>query len=275
MLFTTTETLDETLIRLLVSKERTAKDILATLEKEGQRYTIQALYVVLRRLIHSEVLIKHGPLYSLNEEWRAKIMSKLGSRNTHELGEGESVAYILSSLVHHDLQWKNVVLPLHEELPHHPIFFYNYHYIWMHIGESRMRSEVEYYQSFTHAKRHAFSLVGSKSVHDIAVKKRLQSEYVQWSLGAQYFKKTDYLAVLGDYIIITRLSSDLIKKIDMCYEKSETLELLQKNLQKLGIEKKRIKLIVERNHHKAQKLRKKMSRDFFVPKELVEEFGLY
>jgi len=275
MLFTKKETLEDRVARYLVPKEQTVKDLLKLLEKESGDYTIQALYVVLRNLVATEVVVKRGTFYFLNEEWRSRVASQLGKRGVVELSEGESITYMLSSLVHHDLQWKNIVLPLHEVHPKDPIFFYSYHYVWIHLSESRKQSELNYYQSFIENKSYAFSLIGSKNHHDIEVKKRLQNEFVQWAVGTEHFSKTDYITVFGDYIIITRLTKKLANEIEECYKQSSNAQLLEEKLKKIGIEKKRIRLTVVRNQDKAKKLRKKLSKEFFVPRQLVEEFNLY
>lgn len=275
MIFSIKETLEDKIIRYLVPKEQTAKGLLKLLKNESDHYTIQALYVVLRGLAVTEVVVKRGTFYFLNEEWRSKVALQLGKRETAELSEGESITYVLSSLVHHDLQWKNIVLPLHEAHPMDPIFFYSYHYVWIYLSESRKQSELDYYRSFIENKSYAFSLIGSNNQHDVEVKKNLQNEFVQWAVGTEHFSKTDYITVFGDYIIVTRLTKRLADEIEECYKQSSNAKSLEGKLQRIGIEKKKVRLIVEKNRDKAKKLRKKLSKEFFVPRQLVEEFKLY
>jgi len=271
MLFTSKENLEDTIIRRLVEKERTARELLGFVDG----YTIQALYVVLRKLIAAEVILKRGTRYFLSEEWRSKVITQLEYQAAGGLSEGESVTYNLSSLVHHDVQWKNVVLPLHMEHPHDPIFFYSYHYIWVLLSEGRRQSEIAYFSSLKDRKNHTFSLTGGESKRDVEVKRLLQNEYVQWAVGVEYFSKTDYLTVFSDYIITTRLTNQLADEIERCYEQSATLETLEEELQKVGVAKQKIKLSVERNKAKAKKLRKRLSKEFFVSRQLVEDFQLY
>lgn len=275
MIYTAKENLEDRVIKHLTHKEQTAKDLLRLVDSDSNQYTIQALYVVLRSLVATEVVVKRGMRYSLNEEWRSKVVAELERRNSNELSEGESIAYVLSSLVHHDLQWKNVVLPLHKAHPSDPIFFYSYHYIWMYLGESRKQSEIDYFTALKDSEVHTFSLTGSASPHDVEVKKNLQNEYVQWAVGVEHFSKTDYVTVFNDYIITTRLTKRLADEIEDCYKESPNTEALEEKLRKIGIEKKKLRLIVERNRNKAKKVRKKLSREFFVSKDLAEEFKLY
>lgn len=276
MLFTHKSSHEEQIIELLLIEERSAKGLLGEIQKKSPPYTIQALYLVLKILLEQEVIIKTGQRYMLSEEWRVRAQDRFSKKDdTFELAEGESVSYVLTSLVHHDFQWKNIVLPLHNAHQADPIFFYNFHYIWPYLSSSRHESERAYYQSFLEKKTAAFSLVGSKSPLDLETKKVFQNQYVQWAVGAEHFSETDYVAILGSYIITTRFSKRLAGEIASCYTKCTTLSELATALQKIGIEKKKVRLIIERDRDKAKKLRKKLSKEFFVPQELIKEFGLY
>ncbi len=276
MIFSKKESLEDKVLRYLVSKERTVKSMKKELSSQGVEVSIQGIYKVLRSLIGQEIVIKRGSLYSLLEEWRNNTIDILSkSNNRLELTDGESIKLELSSLSHLDQQWKNIVLPLHESHPNEPIFFYNYHYIWLYVSESRKQSELAYFASFMKNKSYAFSLIGSKNIHDIEVKKILQNDFVEWAVGTERFPKTDYPVVFNDYVMITRLSKQLTEKIDRCYEESLNLVTLEAKLQKIGTEKNKVKLIIERNKNKAKKLRKKLSKEFFVPRNLIKEFDLY
>jgi hypothetical protein len=276
MLFSKKESLEDRLIRLLLSKEQSVKTLKKTLSDEGVVATIQGIYKALRLLVAEEIIIKRGNLYSLSEEWRSGAVDSLNqSADRFELAEGEKISFDLASLVHLDQQWKNIVLPLHNAHPTAPVFFYNPHEIWIHLNESRKKSEYAYYESFKENKTHAFALFGGNTEHDKAMKKELQNEYLQIAVGVEAFSKTDYPTIFGDYIITTRISKRLSEEIEKAYKESESGEVLQERLQKIGIEKKKVKLIIERDRDKAKKLRKKLSKEFFISQEIIKYFELY
>jgi hypothetical protein len=276
MLFSKKESLEDRIVRYLLPRELTVKGIKKELAAEQVEVTIQGIYKVLRTLIAEEIIIKRGTLYSLSEEWRNNSVDLFNqSTDRFELAEGEKIAFDLTSLIHLDQQWKNIVLPLHEVHPNVPVFLYNPHEIWAHLSESRRSSEYAYYRSFAEQKTHAFCLFGGNTIHDRAIKKELQNEYLQIALGATPFPKTDYPTIFGDYIITTRVSARLTEEIETTYQESADTETLESRLQKIGIEKKKVKLIIERDRAKAKKLRKKLSKEFFVPQALIKEFGLY
>ncbi|MFT5280642.1 MAG: hypothetical protein ACI9AR_000066 [Flavobacteriaceae bacterium] len=252
MLFTQKEDIEDKIVRYLLMEKQTAKTILSYLKDESNcSYTIQALYVVLRRLIKAEVVVKTGKYYLLNKEWQAIVCSHFQNQEMIELEEGESITYVLASLIHYDLQWKNVILPLHESFPAFPVFFYNYHYIWLHLSDSRKKSEQAYFSSFLKNKNYAFSLIGSSNNRDLEIKKKLQNKFVQWSTGIEYFPKTDCITVFENYIITTRLSKNLTEKLENLYTSKASIFDLE--FKKIGKENNKIKLIIEKNEAKAKK----------------------
>lgn len=276
MLFSQKESLQDRIIRLLLEGEQSVKGIKKLLGEEQVKATVQGIYKVFRILVAQEIVIKRANMYSLSEEWRGKVVDTLSKNdNRFELAEGERISFDLASLVHLDQQWKNIVLPFHNAHPKDPIFFYNPHEIWMHLSESRKESELVYYASFKKSKSYAFCLIGGATVLDTLFKKELQHKFMQVAVGIEHFTKTDYPTIFSDYIITTRLSPRLAIEIEDAYKTSTDIETLQTKLHAIGLEKKKVRLIIERDKEKAKKLRKKLSKEFFVPQELVKEFNLY
>ncbi len=275
MLFSKKLNISDSIIKILIQSEKTAKQLLSSIINKHGNYTIQALYVVLRDLIHQEVIFKRGTKYFLNKEWQQKVIQELTQEKPIEISEGEQYIFILQSLYHHDIQWKNIVLPLHEKYQLDPIFFYNYHYIWIHLNETRRKSEIEYYQSFTREKRFAFSLIGSNSPLEIETKRMIESEYVRIYIDNFPLKQSGYIAILNDYIITTHLSKKTVQEIEECYHAAQNLDDLSEKIQQIDFQTKKVKLIVERNREKAKKIRKKISKDFYISRELREKFDLF
>lgn len=276
MLFSNKEDVDEKIIRYLLEKPATVKVLKGLFARDSINITIQGIYKSLRSLVEKEVIIKRSSMYSISEDWRTVSLNKLNkSSNLFELSEGESISFELKSLVHLDQQWKNVVLPLQEDSPGEPSFLYNPHEIWLHLSESRKESEKMYYDGFIKNKSYAFHSIGGDTIHDKMIKKELQSEYMQMVVGVAFFPNTDYLIVFSDYMVKTKVSKTLANEIEKCYLESSDTAKLENKLQKIGIEKKKIKLIIERNKNKAKLLRKKMSREFYIPQELIKKYDLF
>lgn len=274
MLFSNTKNLEDIVLELLLPHQKTAKMLLREIEDLGHSYSIQSIYDVLRGLIHSETIIKNGFYYSINEEWKSKLVQKF-SEHSNDIFDGEKNIFLLNSLTHHDLQWKNTLLPLHNKYPEDPIFFYNYHYIWIHLGETREQSELDYYRSFEQQKRYAFSLVGSHSPLEVETKKMIENDYVRIFIDDKPIQSTGYITIINDYIITSYLPKKTIQEIEQCYKQAHSIPELRRLIQKIDFATKRVKIIIERNKEKAKKLRKKMAKDFYIPKELREKFDLF
>lgn len=276
MIFSSKESVEDKVIRELLGGEKTAKVLINSLQKQNFPVTIQGVYKALKTLISEEIVIKRGKTYSLLEEWRKKVIEHF-QQNTNQLllGEGETIQFDLKSLIHLDQQWKNIILSLHKTYQNFPIFLYNPFNIWMHLGGTRKQSEEKYYKSFEENKVYGFLGIKYQNKADIEFKKDFQNEYFQVAFSDPLFSDTDYPTIFADYIITTRISKQITEKIKQVYTSNTTIEELEENLQKIGIEKKKVKLIIERNKEKAKKLRKKLSKEFFVPQELIKEFDLY
>lgn len=276
MLFSNKEILEDRIVRLLMDQNQTVKSLRKHLEKEAVSVSIQAIYKALRALTTEEIILKHLTDYSLSEEWRRGMSERFSpKKESITLSEGEMVRFDLNSLVHLDQQWKNIVFPLHEQYRGIPVFCYNYHELWIHLNESRRKSELDYYKSFEKSKTPFYYVFGGNTVHDKHIGKLIENKYLKVNVGDSAFPDTDYPIVISDYVIMTRISSKAAQKVEECYKTSKSIAELEQKISKIGLEKVKIKLIIERNKEKAKKLRKRISKDFHVPKELREKFDLF
>lgn len=277
MIFSKNETFEDIIIEQLLSKESSVREIHLFFQKKNISITVQGIYKILRHLISDEIVLKRKNIYSLSEEWKNKIITHFQEKENKviTLSENESIKLNLNSLVHLDQQWKNIVIPLQKQKKDFPVFLYNPHKFWLYLSPSRKESELNYYQSFQERKIFCFSLIGGDTLHDQKLKKNLKHDYLQINIDKNILPKTDYLIIIQDYIITTRLSKNISKEIEFLYTQSSDEENLEKEIQKLNIEKKKVKLIIERNHEKAKKIRKRLSKDFYISRELREKFDLF
>lgn len=275
MIYTKKESLEDRIVRYLILKNQTINTLNDELRNEKIHATNQGIYKSLRFLIQEEVVVKHKDYFSLNEEWKNKIVNDLQNERNFELSEHESVQFDLNSLIHLDQQWKNITLSIQKNLSEFPVFFYNPHDIWSFLSDSRKKSEELYYKNLLKNKIHTFTVNGGDTEFDKLIKKQRENDYFKINLGEEIFKKTDYITIIGDYITTVRINKKTSELIEKCFKQSENFIIFQKEIQKLGIEKKKVKLIIERNREKAKKLRKKISKDFYIPREIREKFDLF
>ena len=146
----------------------------------------------------------------------------------------------------------------------------------MFINQNREDSEKEYYESFNERKINLYQSIQGSEIFDKEFKKEFSSEYIKINTGEKIENKnTNHIAIFGDYITTTVLSKTIADKIDKLYKEEKDLENFKKRFSEIEIENKNARLIVERNKKKAKMLRKKLSKNFYIPKDLIEKYDLF
>lgn len=277
MIFSSHEHLEDKIVRILLEKKHTAKELLTRINTGTSTHiSSQGVYKTLKNLCENEVILKRSFYYSIHEEWRRRVgLFFITPQQPLVINEGEKLRFEFISLTELDHHWKNIVLPIQDSIPGFPIFGYGPHHIWINLDESRKESEHIYHTSFLKEKRYSFSVLGGTTIHDTYAKKFLENEFVQISLGKKLFPDTDYPVVFNDYIVTAKLPKNIAQKIELLHEQEKTTESLNKKLAQLELEKMKIKLIIERDKEKAKRFRKKISVDFYIPKKLRDEFDLF
>ena len=180
MIYTKKESLEDRIVRYLILKNQTINTLNDELRNEEIHATNQGVYKSLRFLIQEEVVVKHKDYFSLNEEWKNKIVNDLQNERNFELSEHESVQFDLNSLIHLDQQWKNITLSIQKNLSEFPVFFYNPHDIWSFLSDSRKKSEELYYENLLKNKIHTFTVNGGDTEFDKLIKKQNSYFYSKW-----------------------------------------------------------------------------------------------
>lgn len=111
---------------------------------------------------------------------------------------------------------------------------------------------------------------------DKEFKKEFSSDYVKINTSEDVILQTNQqLTIFEDYIITTIIPKALQDKIDTYYKDGENINELKMKISKMNIENKNARLIIERNKKKAKILRKKLSKNFYIPKDLIEKYELF
>lgn len=247
-------------------------------EKHNKKLTIFAIYKILRELKKEGVIIKTEKDFSISEEWKTKILE--GIKNTNDnifnIKNNEKIEFKFTSLPGLDQQWKNIMISIRSKNSRCPIFFQLEHMFWTMLDEQRSKSEIEYIKSFNNEKTFAFYSLGGKTEYEKLFKKDFTNEFVKININEYLINKNNkQLTIYEEYIIYTiipKIEADKIKKI---FNSASSINELEDKIKTLQIEKRNIKLIIERNKKKAKILRKKLSKNFYIPKELIGKYDLF
>jgi hypothetical protein len=249
-------------------------DLHDTINSQGQTVTIQGIYKRIRQLMRDGVVLKNNKIVAINNEWAENLHGLLENvLNAPTIKTGESITYSFKRLGPLDAYWKHIMAPLEKSFSGYPVFLYNPSEIWIDLPD-RKESEINYYKAFSTEKRHCFCSLGKKNFRNQDFKKNYHGDFLQISVGDEISSDRDYIAVIADYIITTKLTPAIAKAIDQIYLSSDPNELAKK-LEELFSKSTAFKLKIERSENKAKKFRKKISKSFYVPKEMIIKFDLF
>lgn len=268
MLLSTNESSEDVIVRVLAHTEHEVKSLRQILDKDyGKQITLQALYRTLKTLTENGVLVKKGKLFTVSSEWAKNLARYFHRNNEIGLAEGEEISYAFKSLSSLDSYWKHIIMQLDQELGDSPIFFYNDHVIWLHL-EDRKESQRNYLHSFDEGHKYAGFVVGGDTALDKSFKKSFSRKYLQIDIRRINSIKYNSMTVKGDYVVAVRFKKQTTDFIDRLYRSNIHLKEFEDTLKQSLEGKLPIKLTIEKNSRKAEKLRATLSKNFFIPKEI-------
>lgn len=275
MLLGTKKTLYDHITEALLGKPMSVSQIKNYLISQKVPATIQGIYKTLRELIHENVVVKQKTNYLVSSVWRSRLNNLVSNRLGFKLLSGERLMYRFSKVDSYDMFWKHMIQDIQTELETYPVFHADPHNFW-YLVPGREESEIEYYKAFETTRTHVFSIIGGTTLFDKKLKQDHSHNYQQYYFDNHYpFNRRDHLSVIGPYIITTRVSVSLARVTDRLYETCFTEQELSEKLEPEFKKHGTVVMTVEHNEEKAKAMRKKMSKDFHIPRELRETFDLF
>lgn len=232
--------------------------------------TKQAVYAALSPLLKDEVIYKRGQEYFLTNTWVRYVNQLLNPElvTTDEvfvLEEGQSISYRFPSLLSCDKYWAHIFTAL-IKTSYSPrgVFIWHPHYIFI-LGREKVEKEIiEDQEKYQNPGYYSF---GGTTDLDRAIKKEYTSDYLRINIGEDIgFKKNYMLNIFGDIIIEVFLAKELAQKIDDWYHVvSKPTKQDLARFETFFEDAHLIRMKISRNTKKASKLRKKLSKNFYVP----------
>ncbi len=270
-------TLEEVIIEKLAGNTASGKQLLAAARNLKVTLTKQALYVVLRRLLATEVVVKHGTTYSLSNVWLdqmavffAKAQERYGSQQKGAdflmLGNGDKISYSFKNLNETDGFWGHAFDVLADVMPaDEPIFIYNPHEWFLY---ARQKNETHLFNKLKGDKRQLWLTIGSRDPLDVYAKQFFDGQYLQYHMNDKtlFEKRNYYLNIFGDYIIEATTDPETALHIDEFYKNTTVYdENVIPALQKI-VSRGKTKLTISRNNRKAKKLKGLFAQFFYIAK---------
>ncbi|MBP6974543.1 MAG: hypothetical protein KBB54_01220 [Candidatus Pacebacteria bacterium] len=279
MLYTEKKNIDDLIIEILSeSPNITGPTLLDLIKVYRANTTKQAMYYALEHLLNSEVVVKVGIAYSISNIWKLKLQNNLIKNSSDlqsilALHEGESISLKFPSLLTADFYWAHLFTELTEWIPEkHPIFFYLAHE-WFLIGRESVEKTV--LGNFVDKNKKAYYSISGKDALDKDFKNIYSSKNLSINTdSAEIAPEYVYINVFKDILIEVFLSKKLAEEIDSFYKNHQvTFSRLtdgEKDSFICIISKKHpIRIKVSKNTKKTTAIKRKLSKDFMIPKEFV------
>lgn len=275
MLLGTKKTLYDHIIEALLGSPMSVSQISEYLISKKVPASIQGIYKTLRELLAEDILVKQKMVYSISNVWRDRLLKMVSQDFGFKLQPNEEISYKFNTIENTDAFWKHMFQDIRNEIGKFPVFHFTPHQYWLMIP-SRKQSEEDYYKKYEQEQIYSFNIIGGETIFDKERKQELSSPFNQVSIDREInFNRRDHLSVIGPYIITTRVSVTLARVTDRLYETCFTEDELAKKLEPEFKKHGTVVMTVEHNQDKANKLRKKMSADFHIPREVREAFDLF
>lgn len=240
--------------------------------------TKQGVYAALRNLKKQEIVIENNKQVLLNIRWlkameeyfaiaqKAYFEGTLGRGNFFNLGVGEKVEYVFRNPIQADAFWWQVLYLLSEmSATKEPVYLYNPH-DWFLIA--RRESERDSITSIVRrGKQYLLTVCGNFPL-DVAVADEFDGNRSQYYMmpKALFPKNNYYLNIVDDFLIQVWIDRKLANTIDAHYKNTKTIDgEAKEHLIKLTQQKGRVRLVISRDPKKAQLLKKRLGKHFYIP----------
>lgn len=243
-------------------------------KKLGIDTSIQRIHALVKNLIEDKVVLKQKKRLYINEEWLNDLQEYLPKKPSFSISEGESLRWKFNSLEHLDEFWKTLTFQLVKKHKEIPIFLYVPYDIWKYAPE-RSSSECDFYDYLEEKQRQSYYLIGNNENFDRQSQKERDRNFIKSTQNKHKGLGEEHLVVIKDTVIKTRLKEMDMEKIKDCYKENLTIDLFQEEITKILAEIKSASFTVENNKEKAKNLRKKIAKDFYVPKTIIEKYDLW
>jgi hypothetical protein len=266
--FITPTNIEEIIISDLSHSSRTGEALLKSAQQYKKGFTKQALYLVLRRLMEKEVVVKHGKTFSLSQLWIVRMNEffvvagkqyGVDDRNGNDflaLSEGDKIQYGFKNPVEADKFWAhafNILGTLVNQKE--PLCFYNPHE-WFFLA--RKESEGFLFLELKKKEQKVWMIVGGTSTLDKHSAQYFDGKILQYYMAKEvlFEARNYYLNIFGDYILEARIDEKVAEKVDEFYEMhtnvtDETTKLLTSLLTQ-----GKTTITITRSKKKADKLKK-------------------
>jgi hypothetical protein len=280
MLLRQNKSITDLTLEILKEGSVSTTGLISAINKQRPKTTKQGIYRALRDLGRKEIITIHNSEVSLNSEWLNKIQEFLDLARFHyqrldpraghflNLKEGEKIRYTFRNLQLTDTFWNHAIyLLLKVTGPQNHFFAFNPH-CWFLLA--RHEQELALIKQLKKSGRLYLVTVANRTFADKSVAQYFDNAQSQYYMAAKpLFNKTEYyLNVIGDFIIEVWINKELNDKINRWYDSAQSISEEKINeLNNIVHRKGTTRLAISRHGRKAQRLKKMLEKNFYIPRK--------
>jgi hypothetical protein len=278
MILSNRRSIEDVLVEVLALHPYTpGSDLVSALQSIRPRTTKQAVYAALRYLVANEVVSKVEGRFFLSRVWISKVKRLLSHNRYREnfddgifqLQNGDAISYHFPNLLACDHYWAHIFDVFTEWLPpQHAVFVWNPHQ-WIVIAREDVERPI--LQGFANRSQHAFFTIYGDTPLDRTFREQWQTEYISVCTGSEVvFPSNKFINVFQDFVLEVVIRKEVAQEIEHFYETHRKLTRDGRAALIELIERRHpVRMKISRDRKKASAIRKKLAKEFVVPKGLV------
>ncbi len=255
---------------LLSIRKISIEELIKRVSQKRGGVTKQGIYRVLRKLKRDGKIVIYKSSVSINALWMEKLRSitKVSSETSmfgdlSSLKKEEKVVIEARGLVETDALWSEAFINVENKIaPKYPLYLYNPHN-WTILAQPEI--DRIHADRLRHKQRPIFLSIGGRTLLDKETIQLASREKIHCSLSS-LFKSPHFIAVIGDYVISIKLSREGSALLDEVFREHALPKEAAREI-KVVDGKIRAKIFIENDPAEAKGLKKKIARDFFIPKQ--------
>ena len=144
------------------------------------------------------------------------------------------------------------------------------------IHEHKATSDNLRSRDFEVNKQYAYLTLGGNTALDQAFRKEYMNDYLQIEPVPNAVKHLNvYTTIIGDYIIRTHLPRQTAEQIATLYKNDMDENKFEEKLNEVFARPHKMKMQFSKRPEQARALRKKLSKPFYIPKEIRDRYELF
>jgi DNA-binding PadR family transcriptional regulator len=255
---------------LLGAREISTEELIGRVGRRREGATKQGVYRVLRKLKRDGKIVVYKSLVSINTLWIEKLrLMTSGLSGSSIFGDlsslkkEEKVVIEGRGLAETDALWSEAFVNIENKLSaKHPLYLYNPHN-WTILAQPEIdRIHID---RLRHKQRLIFLSIGGRTSLDRETVRLASQENIRCSLSS-LFRSPHFVAIIGDYVLSVKLSQKGSASLDKIFREYSSSEEAAREIKMIN-RKIKSKILIENDPIKAKNLKKKIARDFFVPRQ--------